>query len=603
MPVHIDFRARFALAIAVLATVLALSAERADAAYTPTIENRTLVVTGDAASDKLTLRVPPNAPATLELDVGDDGSTDFRIARSQFDRVRVLAGDGDDRVRIDDGGSRGSAPVPATIDGQGGADTLIGGRGMDELSGGEGNDLLDGNRGSDVVDGGGGFDRLTVNGSDADERVRLEANGPRARLSRDSDGITINLGTVERVDVTARGGNDTLTVDDLTGTGIQEVHDDLAAVPGGATPDTGSDQLILNGSSGDDFVDVLSTSSDRVSVLGLPTFVTTLHGDPTRDRLTIQGRAGDDRINASSAALPFKLVQDGGDGDDSLFGTSGADVQIAGEGDDFVDSQRGDDVIQLGAGDDIFSGEAGDGNDTVEAGDGSDALTLSGSSANEGVSAAPDGERLRFTRTAGSATDAINAGDVEALSFFSFGGADNVTLNDLSGTGVTRVDVSIFDFGVPGGDNDAVRVNATDGDDTVTAFDTNGVVRVTGLSAAVRITGTTAVGDRLEINGLAGNDSVNGFGLSPAEMRLQADGGPGDDVLTGGAGDDILFGGDGADLIFAAGGDNVAFGGAGDDVLRGEEGDDVLDGGLGEDTLIGGPGDDVLLGGEVVIDD
>jgi Ca2+-binding RTX toxin-like protein len=587
----------------VLATVLALSAERADAAYTRTIENRTLVVTGDAAGDKLTLRVPPNAPTTLELDVGDDGSPDFRIARSQFDRVRVLAGDGDDRVRVDDGGIRGSAPVPASIDGQGGADTLIGGRGVDELSGGEGNDVLDGNRGSDVVDGGGGFDSLIVNGSDADEQVRLEASGSRARLSRATDGITIDLGAVERVDVTARGGNDALTVDDLAGTGIQEVHLDLAAVPGGATPDTGSDELILNGSSGDDFANIVSTGSGTVSVIGLPVFVTTRHGDPTRDRLTIQGRAGDDRINAGATALPFKLVEDGGEGDDDLVGTSGADVQIAGEGDDFVDSQRGDDVIQLGSGDDIFSEEAGDGNDTVEAGDGRDALTLSGSSVNEGVTAAPDGERLRFTRAAGRATDVIDASGAETLSFFSFGGTDNVSVSELSGTGVTLVDVSVFDFGVPGGDNDAVRVNATGGDDTVTAADSNGTVRVSGLSAEVRITGTTAVNDRLEINGLAGNDRVNSFGLSTAEMRLQADGGQGNDVLIGGAGDDILSGGDGGDVIFAGGGDNVGFGGAGDDVLRGEEGDDFFDGGPGDDMLIGGPGDDVLLNGEVVFND
>ena len=137
---------------------------------------------------------------------------------------------------------------------------------------------------------------------------------------------------------------------------------------------------------------------------------------------------------------------------------------------------------------------------------------------------------------------------MEALSFFSFGGADNVTLNDLSGTGVTRVDVSIFDFAVPGGDNDAVRVNATGGGDTVTAFDTNGVVRVTALSPAVRITGTKRrSATASEIHGLAGNDSVNGFGLSPAEMRLQSGRRPGRRVLTGGAGDASPFGGDGAD--------------------------------------------------------
>ena len=108
----IDIRARVALALAMLLGALALTAERADASFTPTIAKRTLVVTGDAAADQLALRAPANAPTTLEVDVGDNGSADFRIARSQFDRVRVLAGDGDDRVRIDDSGIRLASPSP-----------------------------------------------------------------------------------------------------------------------------------------------------------------------------------------------------------------------------------------------------------------------------------------------------------------------------------------------------------------------------------------------------------------------------------------------------------------------------------------------------------
>ena len=143
-------------------------------------------------------------------------------------------------------------------------------------------------------------------------------------------------------------------------------------------------------------------------------------------------------------------------------------------------------------------------------------------------------------------------------------------------------------------------VNGTAGDDAITAASANGVVTVSGLAAQVRITGTDAAGDRLEVNGLGGDDAIDATGLEPAEMRFLADGGSGDDVLLGGDGDDVLSGGDGADVLFAGSGDNVVFGGAGDDVLRGEEGDDVLDGGAGDDILIGGAGDDVLLNGERV---
>ena len=74
MSLVLHTRARVALAAAAFAAALALSADRADAAFTPAVKDRTLLVTGDATSEKLALRVPANAPATLEIDVGDDGS-------------------------------------------------------------------------------------------------------------------------------------------------------------------------------------------------------------------------------------------------------------------------------------------------------------------------------------------------------------------------------------------------------------------------------------------------------------------------------------------------------------------------------------------------
>ena len=146
-------------------------------------------------------------------------------------------------------------------------------------------------------------------------------------------------------------------------------------------------------------------------------------------------------------------------------------------------------------------------------------------------------------------------------------------------------------------------MDGTGADDKVTAAGDASVINVTGLSAKVRLTGTAAAGDRLEINGLAGIDTIDSTGLPPAEMQFRADGGAGDDVLLGGDGDDVLSGGDGADVVFAGSGDNVGFGGSGDDILRGEEGDDFFDGGPGDDILIGSGGDDVLLNGEVVFDD
>lgn len=504
--------------------------------------------------------------------------------------------------------------------GQSGNDVMFGGDGVDQMFGGSGDDTADGDRGNDVafmgdgndlfiwdpgdgsdrVEGEAGFDTMLFNGSGADERFAASANGQRLRFTRDVGNIVMDVDDVERVDVEALGGADTVTVNDLSGTAVQEVRVDLEAVRNGGAADDKVDRVIVNGGNRDDDMTVLGSAS-QLFILG-PTFVSIDHAAPS-DALTLNGRAGDDRIDASSiAAGVIALAIDGGAGDDQIRGSNGVDLLIGGNGSDFVDGGRGDDTVLLGAGVlDIFTWDAGDGSDRVEGGSGRDAIVASGTAANETVSLSASGSRFRLTRDLDGAT--IDAGGIESVSFFSFGGSDTIIVNDLTGTGIDRVDLSLFDFGVPGGNNDVVIVNGTAADDEIEAESANGVVTVSGLAARIDITGTDAAGDRLEINGLGGDDFIDTTALEPAEMRLLANGGAGDDVLVSGDGDDVLFGGDGSDVLFAGSGDNVVLGGNGDDILRGEEGDDVLDGGAGDDILIGNAGDDVLLNGEVVFDE
>jgi Ca2+-binding RTX toxin-like protein len=91
---------------------------------------------------------------------------------------------------------------------------------------------------------------------------------------------------------------------------------------------------------------------------------------------------------------------------------------------------------------------------------------------------------------------------------------------------------------------------------------------VTGLAAIVDVTDANPAQDQLLVNGLAGDDAIDGSGLAADAIQFHADGGDGADVITGGAGDDTLLGG------------------AGDDVLGGGPGQDVLDGGPGNNVLI-----------------
>ena len=200
-------------------------------------------------NDKLALRLRAGDPRRLQVDVGDDGSADFTVQRRRFDRIVVNAGDGNDQVRIDESNGAFTTTTPTQINGQGGDDTLFGGSGAETLNGGDGNDVVDGNGGadnitlgsgddrfvwdpgdgSDVVDGGDGHDAMAFNGSAAAEQFHLSANGSHARFTRDVGGITMDLNAIEQVDVASVGGNDTLTVDDLTGTDVKTVNNDLAA--------------------------------------------------------------------------------------------------------------------------------------------------------------------------------------------------------------------------------------------------------------------------------------------------------------------------------------------------------------------------------------
>src|SRR5436309_2299052 len=72
------------------------------------VQGGTLQISGDAASDKLGLQVSPVDPNVLQVDVGEDGTTDFSFDRTTFTAIDVEAGGGDDEVRIGSGTNLGN---------------------------------------------------------------------------------------------------------------------------------------------------------------------------------------------------------------------------------------------------------------------------------------------------------------------------------------------------------------------------------------------------------------------------------------------------------------------------------------------------------------
>jgi Ca2+-binding RTX toxin-like protein len=572
-----------------VAGLLALTAAQADAAPAIGLKGHTLLAKGTAGNDRLALRLHQGAPDKIDVDVGDNGSADLVVARNKVDRIRVKAGRGNDQIRIDDANGAFTNAIPTRIDGQGGNDTIRGGLGAEQLNGNGGADVIDGNGGNDVADLGAGDDRfvwdpgdgsdtvqgrkgadtMTFNGSGAAERFALSANGTRTRLVRDVGAITMDFDGIERVDVNSLGGDDVLTLADLAPTAVRTVNHDEAAALGGAAPDAGSDQTIVNATNANDAITAAgaagsTTVTERAATLNV------VHADAARDALTINALGGDDRVDASTlAADATKLTQDGGRGNDTLLGGRGSDTQLGGDDNDAIDGNQGNDVALMGAGDDRFTWDPGDGSDIVEGQAGSDALTFNGANVGEQFDVSANGGRVRFFRNVANITMDLN--DVETIDLNALGGVDQLTVNDLTGTDLTAVnsDLAATIGGTTGdGAQDQVIVNATNGADVIVAGGAAGSASVTGLSARVAIAHAEAAQDTLTVNALGGDDVVEGSGLAADAIRLEANGGDGADILIGGAGPDTL---------------------------RGEANDDVLLGGPGVDVLDGGPGSNVVI--------
>ena len=523
------------------------------------------------------------SPAPFSLDIGTT------------ENLVVNANGGDDVITA----GNGLAPlIKLTIDGGAGNDTITGGDGNDVLIGGDGNDVITGGRGndvaqlgtgddtfvwnpgdgSDIVEGQAGTDTLQFNGSNASENIDISANGGRARLFRDVGNVTMDLNGIERIALTALGGADNIVVNNLAGTNVSQVAIDLAGTPGSNTGDNQPDTVTVNGTAGNDAVEVVGTAGS-VAVSGLPASVT-IAGSEAGDQLVIETLAGNDVINAAGlAAGTVQLTIDGGAGNDTITGSQGNDTLIGDDGNDTVIGGRGNDIALLGNGNDTFVWNPGDGSDVVEGQAGTDTLVFNGSNAGENIDISANGSRARLFRDVGAVTMDLNG--VEHVQLAALGGADIITVNDLTGTDVKQVaiDLSATPGGGQGdGQPDTVIVNGTAGDETIKVVSRGSSVVVNGLSAQVTINGVEPGNDSLVINGLAGNDTIDASKLDAGQVNLTLNGGDGDDRIIGSAGNDLVNGGRGNDVaLLGSGNDTFVWNpGDGSDVVEGQAGTDTL---------------------------
>jgi Ca2+-binding RTX toxin-like protein len=297
----------------------------------PTLRYGELTINGTKASDKLALRLKAGDPATLQIDIGDDGSANFSVARSDVTKITVSAKAGNDVVRIDESNGAFTDTIPTKIDGGRGDDTIAGGKGVETLLGSQGRDSIDGNGGndrallgpgndtfiwdpgdgSDTLEGQAGNDTMVFNGANVAEQITLSANGKRLKFFRTQANITMDTAGVERVDFNALGGADLVTVDDLAGTDVNRVDVDLAGAVGGVAGDGQADRVVVNGTNGNDAIDV-SGDAQAVKVSGLAATTEVLHSEVTNDRLDVNTLAGTDTVrSAGLAAGAIQFFLDG----------------------------------------------------------------------------------------------------------------------------------------------------------------------------------------------------------------------------------------------------------------------------------------------------
>jgi Ca2+-binding RTX toxin-like protein len=315
-------RNRLLMATALAALTASIAVPAASAA--PTVKARvvdgTLRVTGSPFDDRIALRLSASDPTQLQVDVGADGTADESFDIGTFASIVVDAGRGDDFVLLDTASGAFTTARPTIVDGGDGNDTLIGGSGNETFFGGRGNDLVDGNGGadtvflgagndtfvwdpgdgSDTVDGGSGFDTHVFNGSDGNENFAATASGSHVRFTRNLGNIVMDLSDFEALDVNALGGTDSLTVNDLAGTGLTNVTADLANSPGSDFSDGVADTVRVEGTAGADTI-AATDDGGTVDVTGLAASVRIAHTDPSLDRLTIDSLGGADDVSVAAA--------------------------------------------------------------------------------------------------------------------------------------------------------------------------------------------------------------------------------------------------------------------------------------------------------------
>ena len=303
--------------------------------------------TGSAGTDEVWF-TNATAGSTLTLYAGDEG----------IERVRLVNASGAATSTVALNVNATAVLSALQIEGNNGANRLLGGSADDTLIGNAGNDRLDGGLGADSMLGGTGNDTYVVD-DEADETVELAGEGTdTVRAS-----VSWTLGEhIEHLVLTGSG--------DIDGTG-NELANSITGNAGANLLDGGAGADTMTGGNGNDLYIV-----DHVGDQTIETNTSTTQFDGVLASISWTLGANIEFLELTGSA---DLIGTGNSLNNSMYGNLGHNRLDGKGGNDFINGGAGNDTLLGGSGRDMLTGDQGDdvlsggaGNDTLEGGAGSD---------------------------------------------------------------------------------------------------------------------------------------------------------------------------------------------------------------------------------------
>ncbi|MCB9939631.1 MAG: hypothetical protein H6823_15420, partial [Planctomycetaceae bacterium] len=441
-----------------------------------------------------------------------------------------------------------------TINGLGGADTIDGGTGNDTITGGTGVDTLFGGDGSDTLNWTEGDGADVVVGDDGDDILNVtRTTGGAFTITAvgtlvDVDaGATQSVSGIEQINlVGVNAADDTVTINDLTGTGVALVNVNVGT--------NGTDAVTVNGTSGNDSVTAVQNGGN-VEVTGLAAKVVVSNAEAT-DSVTFNGLGGNDTLTtdgtaatvtvatatttitgATTPSLIYGSLENlsilGGPSTNNLAVTGAANyTHTPGAAADagtvlaetlpisYTGIASGETVSLTGA---SVTANGTAANDTFAVSSTSITLTgratLSLASATSVTINSLSGDDAVTVTPASGVTVNVHGGDPSASDTLTYTGAGEAVTVDLAAqtidepssgtvnyTGIEHITVNSAD--------QALQVNATSGDDVIDVTPTSGNAGVLRVAGTPTLTYQNVAANTISVNGSGGNDTIRVLGNS-----------------------------------------------------------------------------------------